>query len=96
MNKLKAAEIIQKQRRLWRSQDSDLAIARRDERVYFSLAMMDVAVGISLTLVLDTQFGRVAILVGFLVGACLFLFHSRRFSQIRKLLVDSDAKTETH
>jgi hypothetical protein len=37
MDKLKAAEMIQKQRRRWQSQDSDMAIASRAKRVYLAL-----------------------------------------------------------
>src|ERR1035441_4777014 len=47
MDKLKAAELIQQQRRRWRSQASDLAIARRAERAYFALAMGYVCIAAS-------------------------------------------------
>lgn len=87
----KANEMIERQRRRWRSQDPDLAIARRAERVYFALAMGFFVIGISLSLI-----GRGVLLIGFLVGAFLFLLHSRRFAQIQKLLVNSAAKTDAH
>jgi hypothetical protein len=96
MDKQKAAEMIECQRRRWRSQDSDSAIARRAERAYFALAMLFVCIGTSLTLVQRTPFGRVVSLVGCLFGALGFYFHGRRFGQIRKLLASSDATSDIH
>jgi len=87
MDRNKAAEIIERQRRRWHSQDSDVNIARRAERVYFRLAVIYVGVGTLLTLVQPTPFAQVAILAGFFFGASLFFWQGRRFTQIRKLLI---------
>jgi len=96
MNNLKASQMIARQRRRWHSQDSDLAIARRAERVYFGLAIMYMGIGTSLTLVQRTQFGRAAILAGFLFGALLFIWKSHRFAQIRRMLVADNTKPNAH
>jgi hypothetical protein len=97
MNKLKAEEMIQKQRRRWRSQDSDMAIARRAERVYLALGGAFLCIASSF-IVLYQHSGLLPKIggAGFYIGAVIFFWHSRRFGQIRKLLADSDAKTDPH
>jgi len=96
MDKHKAAEMIERQRRRWRSQDSDLAIARRAERIYFALAIVYACLGTAAGLVQHTWFARAAILTGFLSGAIILCWQSRRFGLIRKSLVISDAKSGKH
>jgi hypothetical protein len=90
MDKLKAAEIIQKQRRRWRSQDSDLAIARRAERVYLALGCLYLCIVSSFIALYQhsSLFARIAGPAGFVAGAVVFYWHSRRFGEIRKLLSD--------
>jgi hypothetical protein len=91
MDKLKAAEIIAKQRRRWRSQDSDLAIARRAERVYLALGCSYLCLASSFVALFQHSsfFARIAGPAGFFIGAVIFFWHSRRFGQIRKLFSDN-------
>jgi hypothetical protein len=96
MDKHKAAEMIERERRRWRSQDSDSIVARRAELYYLVLALADVCIAITLMLTLRTQLTRVAIPVCFVVIALLIFIHSRRFSQARRLLANSDAKSDSH
>jgi hypothetical protein len=95
MDQRKATELIERQRRRWRSQDSDLAIAQRAERVYVSLAIAYVCFAAVLSPLQHTLFARSVILIGFLSGAIALFWHSRRFRQIRMSLLTPDVKTGT-
>jgi hypothetical protein len=98
MDKLKAAELIQQQRRRWRSQASDLAIARRAERAYFALAMGYVCIAASFIALYQhsSLFPRIVGPMGFFIGAAILYWQSRRFTQIRRLLSATDGKTDSH
>jgi len=97
MDKLKAAEMIQKQRRRWQSQDSDMAIACRAKRVYLALGSAFLCFASSFVVVFQHSglFPQIAAAV-FYIGSAIFFWQSRRFGQIRKLLADSDGKTDSH
>jgi len=89
MDKLKAEEMIRQQRRRWRSQDTDIAIARRAERAYIGCAMMFVSVAAALSLLFQALPARIVGSAGFILGALVFYCYSRRFTQVRKMLADS-------
>jgi hypothetical protein len=94
MDKSKAKALIELQRRRWRSEASDDSIARRAQRLYFVIAMACVSLAFSLSLLLPTA--RVIIYPGSFLAAAIAYWVSWRFGQIRKLLSDSDAKTDPH
>jgi hypothetical protein len=95
MDKRKAAEMIERQRRRWPQEKSDLAIALRAQNHYFVLALMDVLIGAAATLILPTLISRVLFSAVFLIVGILFFMSSWRFHQIRKLLADSDTKSDS-
>jgi hypothetical protein len=92
MNKTQASALIQQQRRFWRSQESDPAIARRAERVFFRVALVyfisgPVFLGIASY---PTHHNVYALAVTFLIcGMCLF-WRSRRFTQVLRVLSETD------
>jgi hypothetical protein len=93
MNKPDAIALIQRQRRVWRSLDSDDVIARRGERVYRVAAMIMIIAGAAEWLIAmafkSPVFGIAG--GGFLISAAVLLWHSRRFSRARRSLAESDA-----
>jgi cobalamin biosynthesis protein CobD/CbiB len=94
MDKSKAKALIELHRHRWRSEASDDSIARRAQRTYFGIAMMCVCLAFSMSLLLPAL--RVIIFPGYFVAAAIAYWVSWRFRQIRKLLSDSDAKTDSH
>lgn len=98
MNKPDAIALIQRQRRFWRSHDSDDAIARRGERMYRIAAIIMTITGAAEGLI-AAAFKRPAFNlagVGFLVGAAVLYWHSRRFAQALRLSTDSNARRDLH
>jgi hypothetical protein len=93
MNKSKALALVQQLRRRWRSQESDTAIARRAERVFFRVALVyfifcPVFVGVAILSVRPVYY----ILAGtFLICGALLFWRSRRFSQVLRVLLDGGA-----
>jgi cobalamin biosynthesis protein CobD/CbiB len=94
MDKSKAKALIELHRRRWRSKASDDSIARRAQRTYFGIAMMCVCLAFSMSLLLPKA--RVIIFPGYFLAAAIACWASWRFRQIRNLLSDSDAKTDSH
>jgi len=94
MDQSKARTLILLHRRRWRSDASDDAIARRAQRAYFGIAMMFVGVAFSMSLLQPAA--RVIIFPGYFLAAAIAGRASWRFRQIRKLLTDADAKTNSH
>ena len=93
MNNQRAAELIQRQRRRWRSQESDGAIAHRAERVYFRASIICTLTSVAEAAV-SAAFGQGVIAVvaaGFLASAAILYRHSRQFTQVLRLLPDSAA-----
>ncbi len=72
-----------------------MGIARRAQGHYFVLGLMDVCIGGAATLILPTLISRVLFSAVFLVVAILFFMSSWRFNQIRKVLADSDTKSDS-
>jgi len=95
MDNLKAARLIEQQRRRWRSQEPDQAIARRAERVYFALAAAWAIMGLGFVAAAAVS-GKAAPFLfaglGFCLSAPVLYWQSRRFTQIWKHLADSDAR----
>jgi hypothetical protein len=98
MKKADAIALIQRQRRVWRSQDSDDAIARRGERVYRIAAIIMIITGAAEWLI-AAAFKRPVFGIpagGFLISAAVLLWHSRRFTRALRSLANSNARTDLH
>ncbi|HZM02446.1 MAG TPA: hypothetical protein VFC44_05445 [Candidatus Saccharimonadales bacterium] len=98
MDKSKAAALIEEQRRRWRSHAPDMALAYRAERVYLGLATMEVCIASALV-ALNLHAGlfvRIVAPAGFVVGAALLYWQSRRFSQARKLMSGAEGMRDFH
>jgi hypothetical protein len=98
MNKLKATALIDQHRRRWRSQGSDDAIARRAERTYLGLALMNACMAAAFAALFHASgpLPRIALPVSCLIAGAIYYWQSRRFTQIRRLLSGSDAQMVSH
>jgi len=95
MNKVKALALIDQQRRWWRRQDPDLAIAQRAERVFLRMAVVylifaPIFLAIAIVPKLHLFYAVASI---FLIGGVYLFWRSRRFTQVLRVL--SEAKTES-
>jgi hypothetical protein len=92
MDRLKAKALIDLQRRRWRSQATDVALARRAQRACLGLAVGWVAGGAGFTASAAVS-GKVApflcLGLGQLIGSVFFFWQSRRFAQAGILLADA-------
>jgi hypothetical protein len=88
MDKNKAAELIRQQRQRWPSEGSDEFIARRAQRGYHKMAIIFAVIG-------ALEAGAGAYLkvrplyftaTGFLVGAGIWHWNSRRFTNVLRVL----------
>ena len=97
MNKSCAIALIQRQRRLWRSNDSDYAIARRGERVYRIAAVINIIIGAAEGLIAAFYKKPVfsVLASSILISGAILFWHSRRFTQAWELLAD-DARSDPH
>ena len=77
------ADLIQQQRRRWRTQESDEAVARRAERAYFRAAMILAAGAVVEACVALIAHRPVFLFVAgsFVVSAALLKRHSQRFTE---------------
>jgi len=94
MDKAKALALIDQQRRCWRWQAPDTALARRAERVFFRVALV-YFIGALLFLGIGSFLGVHVFyaMAGTLLFCGAFLFwRSRRFTEVLRVL--SDAKTD--
>lgn len=98
MNSLRAAELIQRQRRRWRSQESDGFIARRAERVYFRASVICALTSVAEAVVsIASGQGIFAVVAaGFLAGAAILYWHSRQFAQVIRLRPASAKEADSH
>jgi CHASE2 domain-containing sensor protein len=95
MNKSKATVLIEQHRRRWRSQASDEVIVRRAERTYLALAILHIGlVGVFAALFPAAGFLPRAVPVAFLIAGVAYFWESRRFTQIRRCLSETDAKID--
>ena len=90
MNKTDALALIQRQRQRWRSQEPDLAIARRAERVFFRVAVVYFCVAPLFVCLAAVQRHLIFYLAAaaWLFGGTFLLFQSRRFTQVLRVLSD--------
>jgi len=92
MTQLEASTLVDRQRRRWRSQASDKAIARRGERAYFMAAGVQALV-VLLEVVLAAWSKRPVFYIpaaGFLISGAVLLWCSRRFAHAALLLGDTE------
>jgi len=89
----RAKALIEQQRCRWRSQASDVAVARRAERAYLGIAIMFMFLSFSLSLLLPAV--RALIFPCCFLTAAMAYWQSWRFRQVRNLLRGSDATTDS-
>jgi nitrate reductase gamma subunit len=94
MDQTKALALIDQQRRWWRRQDTDLAIARRAERIFFRVALVYLIFAPLLFAAATNPKHHILYTVAGIFLCCgVFLFwRSRRFTQALRVL--SDARIE--
>ena len=88
MTQLEASALVDRQRRRWRAQASDKAIARRGERAYFMAAGVQALV-VLLEVVLAAWSKRPVVFIlaaGISISGVLLFWCSRRFTQTLLLL----------
>jgi len=86
MHKIQAAELIEQQRRLWRSREEDVLLARRAERIFFRVAIVDFLLA-AVFFILTARW-PIAYLPGltFLFGGLFLFVRSRRFTEALRAL----------
>src|SRR4051812_28142064 len=96
MDKSTAKALIDQQRRRWRSQGPDVIVARRAERAYLICAGVFAGAAPAFLALYQHPglFPRIVEPAGFLIGAAILFWQSRRFTQIRRLLSTPGAKTD--
>ena len=80
MNKSKATALIDQHRLRWRSQGTDYAIARRAERTYLGLSVMNAGMVAAFAALFHASgpWPRIALPVGFLIAGAIYYWQSRR------------------
>ena len=97
MQKSAAKKLIEKHRRHWHSQESDIAVARRAERNYFGVGLM--FVGIALIDLIESALGaglttyRITFAAIILSVGAFFWWQSYRFTRIRRMLTDTETNS---